>query len=223
MAYLRPAIISRSAWKRKIRTSRMDAGSADATNRDENCTKYKAHFSLNTRSSYPQMRRAMLSLSLLTISACSQDVSDLQTFIAQTKTAHVGSVKAIPQFKPYESFSYTAAELRDPFVANANLDDDETTKTSLLNPDSSRPKQPLEVFPLDTLRMVGLLEQNQQLWGLIKDPQNIVHRVQVGNYMGQSEGRITEINDSAIYLVEVVPDGIGGYIERDASIAIGGQ
>ncbi len=223
MAYLRPAIISRSTWKRKIWTTRMNAGSTDAPNGGEKCTKCKEHFSVNTRSSYPQVRRAILSLSLLTISACSQDVSDLQTFIAQTKTAYVGSVKAIPQFKPYESFSYSAAELRDPFVANANLDDDETTKTSLLNPDSTRPKQPLEVYPLDTLRMVGILEQNEQLWGLIKDPQNIVHRVQVGNYMGQSEGRITEINDSAIYLVEIVPDGIGGYIERDASIAIGGQ
>jgi type IV pilus assembly protein PilP len=71
--------------------------------------------------------------------------------------------------------------------------------------------------------MVGILEQNDQLWGLIKDPQNLVHCVQVGNYMGQSEGRILEITESAISLVEIVPDGIGGYIERDASIAIGGQ
>ncbi|VAW55584.1 hypothetical protein MNBD_GAMMA05-2155 [hydrothermal vent metagenome] len=167
--------------------------------------------------------RISLYASLLNISACSQDVGDLQSFIAQTKSAHVGSVKAIPQFKPYESFSYSAAELRDPFVANTNLEDDGGVKTSLLNPDSTRPKQPLEIFPLDTLSMVGILEQNAQLWGLIKDPQNIVHRVQVGNYMGQSEGRITEINESAVYLVEIIPDGIGGYIERDASIAIGGQ
>jgi len=71
--------------------------------------------------------------------------------------------------------------------------------------------------------MVGTLEQNNQLWGLIKDPQNIVHRILVGNYMGQSEGRVIEISESAIYLVEIVPDGIGGYIERDASIAIGGD
>lgn len=167
--------------------------------------------------------RIGLCASLLSISACSQDISDLQSFIAQTKSAHVGSVKAIPQFKPYESFSYSAAELRDPFVANTNLEDDDGTKTSLLNPDSTRPRQPLEVFPLDTLSMVGILEQNAQLWGLIKDPQNIVHRVQVGNYMGQSEGRVTEINESAIFLVEIIPDGIGGYIERDASIAIGGN
>ena len=169
------------------------------------------------------IKRSMLIAGLLSLASCSQDISDLQTFISQTKSAHVGSVKPIPQFKPYESFSYSAAELRDPFVATIDLEDDETTKTSLLNPDSTRPREPLEVFPLDTLSMVGILEQNDQLWGLIKDPQNIVHRVQVGQYMGQSEGRILEINETAIYLVEIVPDGIGGYIERDASIAIGGN
>lgn len=169
------------------------------------------------------LKRTLFLIGLTSLASCSQDISDLQTFISQTKSAHVGSVQPIPQFKPYESFSYSAAELRDPFVATIDLDDDETTKTSLLNPDSTRPKQPLEDFPLDTLSMVGTLEQNTQRWGLIKDPKDIVHRVQLGHYMGQSEGRIIEINESAIYLVEIVPDGIGGYIERDASIAIGGD
>ena len=170
-----------------------------------------------------KLKRTIICLCLSSVSACSQDVSDLQTFIAQTKSAHVGSVKPIPQFKPYESFSYTAGELRDPFVASADLKNEDTTKTSLLNPDTTRPRQPLEVFPLDTLSMVGILEQNEQQWGLIKDPQNTVHRIQVGNYMGQNEGRITEINESAVFLVEIIPDGIGGYIEQDASIAIGGE
>ncbi len=168
-------------------------------------------------------KQTLICAGVLSLIGCSQDTSDLQTFIAQTKSAHVGTVKALPQFKPYESFSYSAAELRDPFVATIDLEDEGATKTSLLNPDSTRPRQPLEVFPLDTLSMVGILEQGDNLWGLIKDPQNIVHRVQVGNYMGQSEGRITVIDESAVFLVEIVSDGIGGYIERDASIAIGGN
>lgn len=167
------------------------------------------------------IKHSIFCLSLFTLASCSQDMSDLQTFISQTKSAHVGSVQPIPQFKPYESFSYSAAELRDPFVATIDLEDDSAIKTSLLNPDSSRPRQPLEVFPLDTLSMVGTLEQDTQQWGLIKDPQEIVHRVQVGHYMGQSEGRIISIDESSVHLVEIVPDGIGGYIERDASIAIG--
>lgn len=170
-----------------------------------------------------KLTRLLFCTSLCSLASCSHDITDLQGFISQTKSAHVGSVKPIPQFKPYESFSYSAADLRDPFVATKDLEDDENTKTSLLNPDSTRPRQPLEVFPLDTLSMVGLLEQNDNLWGLIKDPQNTVHRVQVGNYMGQNEGRVIAINEAAIHLIEIVPDGIGGYIERDASIAIGGE
>ena len=220
MAYLKPAI-SRPTWKWEVRKMQYNHG---WTVLGQCICPWMAGIrTTQEQLSRSSCRGAIFSLSLLSISACSQDVSDLQTFISQTKSAHVGTVKPIPQFKPYESFSYTAAELRDPFVANADLDNDETSKNGLLNPDSSRPKQPLEVFPLDTLSMVGLLEQNEQLWGLIKDPQNIVHRVQVGHYMGQSEGRIIEISDSAIYLIEIIPDGIGGYIERDASIAIGGQ
>ena len=170
-----------------------------------------------------KIKRTIICLSLLNIGACSQDVSDLKSFIEHTKSAHVGSVKPIPQFKPYESFSYSASELRDPFIATADIEDNQTTKASLLNPDASRPRQPLEIFPLDALSMVGTLEQNEQQWALVKDPQNSVHRVQLGNYMGQSEGRITEINESTISLIEIVPDGIGGYVERDASIAIGGE
>lgn len=168
------------------------------------------------------LKHTIICATVIGLYGCSQDNSDLQEFIAQTKTAHVGSVKPVPQFKPYESFAYSAAELRDPFVATVDLEEKETT-ASTLNPDKSRPRQPLEFFPLDALSMVGILEQNENQWALVKDPQNTVHRVQIGNYMGKSEGRVTQIDESAIYLVEIIPDGIGGYIERDASIAIGGD
>ncbi len=160
---------------------------------------------------------------LLIVSGCSKDVNDLYTFIEKEKNSNVGSVKPIPQFKPYESFSYTATDLRDPFVSNVELDNELDAAADGLTPETNRPKQPLEAFPLDTLAMVGILEQKQNRWGLIKDPQNIVHRVQLGNYMGQNEGRILEITETDIRLVEIVPDGIGGFIERDASIAIGNE
>lgn len=160
---------------------------------------------------------------MLLLSGCSKDVNDLYTFIEKEKASNVGSVKPIPQFKPYESFSYTAVELRDPFVADMKLDDDQDMAADSLHPETNRPKQPLEAFPLDTLAMVGIMEQKENRWGLIKDPQNVVHRIQLGNYMGQNEGRVTEITETDIHLVEIVPDGIGGYIERDASIAIGNE
>ena len=108
-------------------------------------------------------------------------------------------------------------------VASIDLEEEQSASAEGLQPETNRPKQPLEVFPLDTLAMVGIMEQLDNRWGLIKDPQNVVHRVKVGNYMGQNEGRIIEITETDIRLVEIIPDGIGGYIERDASIAIGNE
>jgi type IV pilus assembly protein PilP len=165
---------------------------------------------------------SIASLAVLLVSGCSRETNDLYTFIENEKSSNVGSVKPIPQFKPYESFSYTAAELRDPFVSNAEIDDENEIADGP-TPENNRPKQPLESFPLDTLALVGLLEQAKNRWGLIKDPQNVVHRVKLGNYMGQNEGRITEITETNISLVEIIPDGIGGFIEREASIAIGNE
>ncbi len=168
-------------------------------------------------------RLVVTSMLIMLSTACSREVNDIYTFIEQTKATNVGSVRPIPQFEPYKSFSYSANELRDPFVADIDLDDKPDTTADALRPNQQRPKEPLESFPLDTLAMVGILEQEKNLWGLIKDPQNVVHRIQLGNYMGQNEGRVTEITDTDIRLIEIIPDGIGGYIERNAAIAIGNE
>ena len=155
----------------------------------------------------------------LLVSGCSQDISDLHDFIETTKASSVGSVRPIPQFKPYQGFTYSAEDLRDPFVAHIDIEEDQPLSKNSLQP-KDRPKQYLETFPLDTLSMVGTLEQGNNAWGLIKDPKNVVHRVQIGDYIGQNEGHIINITEVKIYLVEILPDGIGGYIERDASIAV---
>ncbi len=155
----------------------------------------------------------------LLLSACSNDVSDLEQYIEITRTKHIGSVEPLPQFKPYQNFVYSAADLRDPFEATFELEEDKELPAGL-RPNEQRVKEPLEYFPLDTLRMVGILEQNKQMWGLIKDPSNLVHRVQVGNYAGQSEGQIVSVSEEKIELIEIVPDGIGGYIERNATLGI---
>lgn len=153
--------------------------------------------------------------------SCSKDVDDLYDFIDNTKASSIGSVKPIPQFKPYQSFAYSASDLRDPFESNVDIDENPAATKNSLHPENDRPKELLESFPLDALSMVGTLEQLDNAWGLIKDPQNIVHKVKVGNYMGKNEGRVVKISETTIYLVEIVSDGIGGYIERDASIAAG--
>jgi len=164
---------------------------------------------------------ALITLCVATLSGCTQDNSDIQQFINETKSKHVGSVKPLPQFKPYKNFTYSANELHDPFAAAFESEESESASTSSLRPNIQRPKEPLEAFPLDTLRMVGILEQNKQIWGLVKDPNNVVHRVQAGNYAGHNEGQIIVVSEQQIDLIEIIPDGLGAYIEREASLAIG--
>ncbi len=89
-----------------------------------------------------------------------------------------------------------------------------------LRPDSRRNREFLEQFSLDTLRMVGTLRLSDRTYGLIKTKDGLVHRVLPGNYLGQADGRVTEISPSKISVVEIVPDGLGGYMERPASLAL---
>jgi type IV pilus assembly protein PilP len=88
-------------------------------------------------------------------------------------------------------------------------------------PDPDRIREFLEDFPLDTLRMVGTLNIDDTLYGLLQTSDGLIHRVVPGNYLGQNDGRITEISESEITLVvEIISDGIGGYIERDAAVGL---
>ncbi|MCW9013822.1 MAG: pilus assembly protein PilP [Gammaproteobacteria bacterium] len=174
------------------------------------CSLYKNIYSIS-----------FIALITISVSGCSRDNADLYQFIETTKSKHLGSVQPLPTFEPYQNFTYSASELRDPFEPAFEAEVNENVDDSGLRPDSRRPKEPLETFPLDTLRMVGILVQNQQTWGLVKDPNNVVHRVQTGNYAGQNEGQIVAVSEKQIDIVEIIPDGIGGYIERNASLAIG--
>lgn len=168
----------------------------------------------------PFMRFSLIIVALI-LNACSQDVSDLNEFIEQTKVKHVGSVEPLPQFEAYTNFIYSAGDLRDPFETAFQMEgNNEKTEKPTHN---QRPREPLEHFPLDTLRMVGVLEKGDQIWGLIKDPQNMVHRVKVGNHIGTNEGEITSVTEEKIELLEIVADGMGNYVERNATLGVGEQ
>lgn len=162
----------------------------------------------------------MLSAGLL-LGACGSDMDDLDQYINEIKLRPGGRIEPLPEITPYEVFSYTAdvQGLRSPFVPDspqvAGGPADGGTR-----PDERRSREFLESFPLDTLRMVGTLQLGDTNFGLIQTSDGLVHRVVPGNYMGQNDGRIIAIRDSEIELVEIISDGIGGYLERDAAVAL---
>jgi type IV pilus assembly protein PilP len=158
------------------------------------------------------------------MAGCSSDpTADLMDYAEQVKSQQVSHIEPLPEFRPYESFTYAASDLRDPFTVPTFTNQQALTlptATNGITPDFDRPREPLEEFPLDSLRMVGTLEQHEANWALINDTDGTIHRVQAGNYAGQNFGKITRVTEYEVELTEIVPDGIGGWMERQATIAI---
>jgi len=148
------------------------------------------------------------------LAGCSSADSDLQQFIQQTQAQPGGHVDPLPEIKPYETFVYDDQGLRSPFVPS------QATGFNAVRRDTKRPREFLEQFSLDTLKMVGSIKIEGTMYALVQTKDGIVHRVTVGNYMGQNDGRITDISSSKIDLTEIVPDGLGGYMKRPAALAL---
>jgi type IV pilus assembly protein PilP len=158
---------------------------------------------------------AILSTAVL-LGACSSKDADLQSFIERTKQEQPGGVKQLPEVKPYDSFFYTAQGMRSPFVPGGSGD----SSSPSLRPDIKRNREFLEQYSLDTLKMVGTLFMNNRRYGLVQTRDGVVHRVLSGNYIGQNDGHITKVDDSRISITEIVPDGLGGYMERPTFLAL---
>lgn len=159
------------------------------------------------------------------ISSCDQGIGDLQQFVEQTINQPPGRIEPIPEFQPYQNFEYKSHDLRDPFKLVDFRRPDENPEAinnigNGLKPNIDRVREPLEDFPLDTLRLKGSVTQDGVKWGLVFAPDNTVHRVLEGQYMGQNHGRIISVTDQSIELTEIVPDGLGNYIERSSAVAL---
>lgn len=164
----------------------------------------------------------LLTLSSALISGCSGD--KMKEIKAYAKSVHAhppGPIMPLPEIKPIETFVYTPGERRDPFTPDAQaMPPEPVIEDNGLAPNPNRRKEELEGFPLDSLRMVGTLDQDATRWGLIRTKEGIVHRVKVGNYLGANNGQITNIGDDAIQLTEIVSDVPGQWRERAATVSL---
>ena len=151
------------------------------------------------------------------LAGCSGGQSDLEKWIAETKKKPGGRIQALPEVKPYETYAYSASKLRSPFQP---VGPNAANGLAGVRPSSRRNREFLEGFSLDTLRMVGTFKVGGSFYGLVQSKDGLVHKVQPGNYLGQNDGKVTEITGGKISLQEIIPDGLGGYIERPASLAL---
>ncbi|MDO6682853.1 MULTISPECIES: pilus assembly protein PilP [unclassified Oceanobacter] len=168
-----------------------------------------------------------MGVSMLLLQGCSQsaNTADLQQFVSQALAKPRGRIEPIPVFKPYEYFSYSAAGLRSPFELPVVVDStlQSAQASSNVRPDFDRPKEHLEQFPLGQLTMVGTMAGvDGVLWALVKDGSGSVVRIKRGYYMGQNHGRVITVSSNRLSLIEIVPNGLGGWIERPKTIALEG-
>ena len=153
-----------------------------------------------------------------TLGGCGANMDELDAYINDVKKRPGGRIQPLPEVTPYEPFAYEADNLRSPFQPDTAQV--VTNAAGAITIDENRIREYLERFPLDSLAMVGTLEQQGVNYALVMDKDGLLHRVVPGNYLGQNYGRITEITESEISLVEIISDGIGGYLERDAAISL---
>ncbi len=153
------------------------------------------------------------------LSACNDDMNDLKKYVEQVKARPAGIVEPIPELRPYRSFTYPNHD-KDPFDSSVLKVAVAPVFKQGITLDRSRVPEFLESFPLDGFTMVGTVKRNGINWGLVKIPDGTIHRVKVGNYMGQNYGKVVSITEGKIRLKEVIPNGMGGYKEHDNAISL---
>jgi type IV pilus assembly protein PilP len=168
-------------------------------------------------------RHVALALAGAVLAGCGQDMGDLEQYAMEVKARTSKNIEPIPQIKPYEPYTYDAAARRDPFIPLLRSREEAVSSSGAagtVRPDTERAKEPLEEFPLDSLRMVGTITMQKKAFALIRAPDAVVHRVSVGDHLGQNYGKITGISETEVVLMEIIPDGFGGYIEHPATVAL---
>lgn len=160
-------------------------------------------------------------LTLLLAGCADKEMSDLKNYVDEVNARPPSGISPPPEVVQIDTFEYLAMNRREPFTPMRSDEEsaEELTDTGL-RPDFNRRKEELEYFSLDSLRMVGTLEQEGESWGLVQTKEGTIHRVAPGQYMGMNHGKITQISDEEIALIELIQSGTG-YIEREAALALG--
>lgn len=150
-----------------------------------------------------------------------QKHSDLHQFMEDVRARPAGEIEPLPTFLPYKTFNYSAVAMRSPFDAPILLGMEEVNSgKTVVKPDQQRKKEHLEGFNFSALSLVGTLTRDNVIWALIDDGDSGVHRVKSGNYVGRNHGKIVAVVGARVDVVEIVPDGKGGWVERPRALAL---
>lgn len=172
---------------------------------------------------YARASLALLGTAALAGCAGGGEHADLKQFMAEVQQREPGPIEPLPPFEQVPPFAYQASNLRAPFEPPVVIKRVPGQQSGpQVKPDLNRPKQYLEQYPIANLTMVGTLAQGERMYALVQDGDGGVHRVQRGDYLGTDHGKVEAIQETEIELVEIVPDGTGGWVQRGRTVPLGG-
>lgn len=168
------------------------------------------------------MKKLIVVSSLIMLSGCFDDTSDLKAHIAQVQANTTAQIEPMPEVPVFDHFEYSVASLRSPFdIPRPEAIQEKIQQMSgCLSPDPRRRKQPLEKFALSDLIMRGTLGELGINFALVEASDSTLHRVEVGNYVGLFNGRVSEVNANEVKVLELIPDGAGCWVERETVVTM---
>ncbi len=168
------------------------------------------------------MRSAhLIFLASLLLAGCGGDeFQDLRDFVKNAGADMRGKVEPPPDIKPYEPFTYdNDSNLPDPFKPR-KADARNAGHGGQNQPNLNRPKEELEDFPLESLKMVGFLSQKGVAQAVIRSAEGKLYRIKAGNYIGLNFGQVISVTETEVKIKEMVQDSVGDWSERESSLLL---
>ncbi len=153
------------------------------------------------------------------LTACGGEENvDLQSYVSEVKARQKSRIPPLPKPQTFDVFTYNDATLRNPFVPTVEILAAESNNG--LKPVMDRERDVLEQYAIGSLKMMGSLEKNGRRWALIRASDGTLHRITAGRHLGKNNGEIVSVTESQLELKEIVPDGLGGWMERMTTLAV---
>ena len=170
------------------------------------------------------MKLEKITLSLLLgmlLVGCDSRIDAVTEQMANIRNQPPLPIEPAPIFSPVPTFNYSAHQLKSPFLPSSLAAELRVMAGKRVYPNWSRQLQPLERYAIESLNMKGSMRsQAGQIVALIQTPDGEIERIQRGSYMGVNHGRVVNITPTQIDLVEIIPDGRDGYVERPRSLVL---